>query len=392
MLARIPRPNVPLIYLDNAATTPLDPAVREAMRPWLDGTTFGNPSSRHRLGVRAAEALEAARGQIGRAVGARSSGVTFTSGGTEANVLAVVGGARARAKRGRHVVIGPTEHPCVRRSGEALVREGFEVEHARLAADGSLDLDDLAARLRPDTVVVAQMLANNEFGSVYPCRRVARLVRARAPQALVHVDAVQAFGKAEVSLVGLGADTLALSGHKVNGPQGAGALVRAAGVLLEPVFHGGGQEGGLRSGTENVAAAVGFGCAAELADREACAARERWTALRARLVAGLEALPGARVLAPGGERLPSIVAASFAGAPSEVLMHHLEEKGVVVSAGSACQSRKKETSPGMLALGLAPEEARRVLRFSFGRQTTEDEVACALEALGAVCRELAGVG
>jgi cysteine desulfurase len=315
----------------------------------------------------------------------------FTAGGTEADNLAVLGGARARARHGRHVVIGPTEHAGVREAARRLEQEGFEVEHAPLDAAGDLDLGRAAELLRADTVLVAQMLANNEFGSVYAVRELARLVRARAPRALLHVDAVQAFGKLDLAPIVACADTLAISGHKVHGPQGTGALLVAEGVELVPLAFGGGQEHGLRPGTENVAALVGFGRACELAADEGEAALRRAASLRARLVAGLEQLAGARVLEPGTQRLPTIVAATLDGVPAEVAMNHLDARGVVVGAGSACQSRKKELSPGLLALGLTPERAREVLRFSFARTTTEDDVERALAALAEVCRELAAV-
>ena len=383
------------VYLDHAATTPLDPEVRAALAPYLE-SEFGNPSSRHRLGQRAADAVESARREVARALGCRPAEVVLTSGGTEANALGVLGGARARARRGRHVVVGPTEHACVRESARALATEGFEVATARLDAGGALDLDHLASLLRSDTVLVAQMLVQNEFGSVYPLARVARLVRAHAPAAALHVDAVQALGKLELSLAALGADTVAVSAHKVHGPKGAGALAVAADARLAPLIPGGGQERGLRGGTENVPAIVGFGAAARLARERIGETRARCQALRARLAVGLARIEGARLLEPGspgapGEQVaPAIAAFAVPGGAAEGAMHHLEQRGVVVGAGSACQARKQETSPALLALGLSPEEARSVLRISFARTTTPEDVDRALEALLEVRRSLAG--
>ena len=233
------------IYLDNAATTPIDPRVRAAMSPWIEGE-FGNPSSRHRQGERARSAIDEARGRVARAVGAQRDDVIFTSGGTEANCLGVLGSARARRKHGRHVIVGPTEHPCVRESALALREEGFDVESARLAGDGSFDFQHLESRLRDDTVLVAQMLVQNEVGAIYPVRDVAKLVHARARNAAFHVDAVQAFGKMEFSIHELGADSLAVSSHKVHGPQGAGALITRTEIPLRPLVFGGGQERGFR--------------------------------------------------------------------------------------------------------------------------------------------------
>jgi cysteine desulfurase len=282
------------------------------------------------------------------------------------------------------VVIGPTEPPSVARAAAALAAEGFELEAARLAADGGLDLEDLARRLRRDTVLVAQMLANNETGCVYPIRDLARRVRARAPSAALFVDAVQGFGKLDCSPLELGADAVSTSSHKIHGPMGVGALVLSGELELAPLSHGGGQEQGLRAGTENVAGIAGFGRAAELAEEsreETCA---RLGALRAEFLAALSELPGLRVLEPGAAAAPplcSIAAVLVPGVPAEVLMHHLEARGVYVSAGSACNAGHKTASPGLLALGLAPEESARVLRFSFARTTARAEALRGARAL-----------
>ena len=385
------------IYLDHAATTPLDPKVRAAMLPHLgegldDG--FGNPSSRHPIGLAAARALDGARTAVARALGARPKGVVFTSGGTEANNLAVIGLCRSRARHGRHVLVGPTEHPSVRDAARALESEGFEVETLRLDARGALDLDDLVTRLRPDTVLVAQMLVNNELGTVYPLERVARLVRANAPEARLHVDAVQALGKLEVSLAALGAHSLALSAHKVHGPKGAGALVLAEGVQPRPLLHGGGQEHGLRSGTENVAAIVGLGRAVELATERLAESGRVFRGLFALLERELAGVPGVELLDAGGPETSTgaIAALLLPGPPAppaEVWMHHLERHGVLVSAGSACQARKAGISSALAALGLDEERARRVLRISFSRDTRAEYVHAACRALAAVAEELA---
>jgi cysteine desulfurase len=359
------------------------------MRPFLEGD-LGNPSSRHRPGQRAAEAVERARSEVARAVGARAADVIFTSGGTEANNLGVLGSARARSRRGRHVLVGSTEHDCVRESALALSDEGFEVEFAAIGEEGALDLERFAAALRPDTVLVAQMLVQNEFGSVYPVREAARMVRARSPHAAVHVDAVQALGKVEISIQSLGVDSLAVSAHKIHGPKGTGALVTSGSIPLRPIHFGGGQQHGRRPGTENVAGSVGLGVAARLAaeDREAnCATMRRCREL---LAERIRRIPGARVLEPGAAHglSPSILAVVIPGAPSEVRMHHLEELGVVVSAGSACHAKAGSTSPALAAIGLGGEEAKHLLRFSFSRSTTEAEVSAAGDALESVCEKL----
>jgi len=369
------------LYLDNAATTPVSAAVREAMLPFL-GDAHGNPSSRHALGVEASRAIETARARVARATGARPEHVVFTSGGTEANNLAVLGLARANRSAGRHVLIGATEHPCVRDPALALVEEGFEVETLALDGDAQPDLDDLARRLRADTILVAHMMVNNEFGSIYPIARLARAVRANAPRALVHTDAVQALGKLAVSLRGLGVDSLAISAHKFHGPKGSGALVLAPDVRPRPLVFGGGQERGLRSGTENVAGIVGLGRAAELAEGEREIRTAHMRGLREILERGLAGIGGGRLLfAREAAVSPSIAAVLLPGPPAEVWMHHLEERGVMTSVGSACHARKGEISPALSALGLSDAEARQVLRFSFAGDTEPSAVEEACRVL-----------
>jgi cysteine desulfurase len=377
------------VYLDNAATTPLAAEVRAAMAPFL-AESFGNPSSRHSMGVSAMQAVEGARRAVARLAGAELAGVVFTSGGTEANNLAVLGLARANARHGRHVLIGPTEHPCVRDSARALEAEGFELSSMRLDDAGGLDLDDARARLRPDTVLVAQMLVNNEFGTIYPLARLARIVRRHAPQAVLHVDAVQAVGKVEVSLGELGAHSVALSAHKFHGPKGAGALVLAPGVRPRPLVFGGDQEQGLRSGTENVAGIVGLGKAAELVERRLGEARARFAERRSELARELARLRGAELLAPAGSEgiAPAICSVLLPGPPAEVWQHHLEARGVFTSVGSACQAKKGGISPALLALGLDERRAKQVLRVSFARETSAAEVVAGVDALCAVSAEL----
>jgi len=372
------------IQLDAAASTPLDPRVLAAMLPWL-GELSANPSTRSGPGARARAALDEARTRVARACGARSEGVVFTSGATEANNLAVLGAARARAKHGRHLLIGAAEHACVRESARALEREGFEASWLPLAPDGLLDLERAAALLRADTVLVAQILVHNESGAIQPMRELARLARARSPRAHVHCDAAQALGKLELSLPALGVDSLALSAHKAHGPQGAGALLLAGDVPLAPLSFGGGQERGLRPGTENVAALVGFGLSAELAESERarfCAAAERW---RAAFVAGLP--QDWRVLEPCA-RVASILGLVAPGPAAEIRRNHLEARGIVTGAGSACQATKSSLSPSLAALGLSADEIRRYLRVSLSRTSVQSDPADVLAALQAVEEQL----
>lgn len=377
------------VYLDHAATTPLDPRVRAAMAPFFE-EHFANPSSRHAPGVRAAQALAESRRRVARALAVEPRRVVFTSGGTEALNLGLLGIARAARTAGRDaLVVGPTEHACVRGAAGALEREGFALRRLRLDARGELDLEHAREQLDARVAVVAQMLVNNELGTLYDVRSLARLVRQRAPHARLLVDAVQAAGKLDCAPLELGADALALSAHKLHGPKGAGALVLTSEFPLEPLVHGGGQERGLRSGTENVPACVGLGVALELAELEREATLARWRELRAFFVQRLALLPGARVLEAGRERVPSIVSLVWPGAPAAVRLHQLEGCGVFASAGSACQAAKNELSPTLKALGLSDDDARSTLRFSFGRTTTREELEQALAALEQIGRELA---
>ncbi len=381
-----------MIYLDNAATTALSPEVREAIEPFLGGS-FGNPSSRHPLGLEAARAVEVAREQIAGALGAADPEcVVFTSGGTEANNLAVLGASRTRKRHGRHVLFGPTEHPSVRASVQALAEGGYETESLKLVSGGALDLDAAQAALREDTVLVAQMAVNNEFGSRYPIEELTTLVRGHAPHAHVHVDLVQALGKVPFSYLDLDADSVSLSAHKVHGLKGAGALVLKRATRVAPLVFGGGQERDVRPGTENVVGIVALGAAIANAARSVSSTREHLSRLRAVLAETLARLGDSELLVPdGGGRnghSPAIAALRLPGPPADVWMHHLEEKGVYTSVGSACHARSKSVSPGLLALGLDDQSARQVLRLSFACTTNEEQVRAAGAALLEVATQL----
>lgn len=376
-----------LVYLDNAATTPIAPEVRAAVEPFM-ADEFGNPSSRHSLGVHAAEAVDGARNQIARAVGAQAQHVLFCSGGTEANNLAVLGAARARRSHGDTLVLGPTEHPSVSSAGEALQEEGFEVRRMRLDGSGDLDLDHARGLLDERVTVVGQMLANNEFGTIYPVRALARMARASCPHAHLHVDAVQGLGKLELDMAELGVDSLSVSAHKVHAPKGTGALVLAGERPLRPLQFGGGQQAGVRPGTENVCGIVAFGAAVQLADSGLKDAQGAMAAAREALLAGLKGMHGARLVGPGSQRIDAVQAIELPGAPAEVWQHHLEAHGVMTSVGSACQSNSSGISSALVALGFDAERARRVMRFSFSRYTTVAEVEAALEVLARVAPQL----
>lgn len=384
--------SLPPIDLDAAATTRLSPAARAVLVEALDAG-WGNPSSRHARGAAARAAVEEARRQVARAVGADPSAVCFTSGGTEANALAVLGSARAGRARipggsTPRVLLAPDEHACVRRSAERLEAEGFEVLPLPVDRNGSLDLEAATELLDSRTVLVSCVLVNNEVGRLHPVRRLARLVRAHSPRAHLHTDAVQALGKVELDLEDLGVDSLALSAHKVHGPQGVGALVLRAGARLEPLAHGGGQERGLRPGTEPAPLLAAFGVAAAEAEAQQVTFQDRARALRARLA---EHLPPSCTLLECGESVAMIAALLLPGPPAEVWQHHLEERGICIGVGSACSAGTRELSPTLAALGLDARAGRQVARLSFARTTTLAELDAALAALRAVEQELAAL-
>jgi len=379
------------VHFDHAASTPVDERVLDAMQGWWQ-ENYANPSSRHAAGVAASEALDEARRRVAWATGAQPDRVVFTSGATEANNLAVLGHARALKQHGKHVLVGPLDHPSSRMPAFWLKEEGFEVEELKLDARGALDLADAEARVRSDTILVTQMLANNEFGCVFPVRELARTIRRTAPHAAIHADSVQAMGKVEVDIDSLGVDSIAITAHKINGPKGAGALIRSNDSPLQPLVQGGGQEGGLRAGTEDVPAICGLGLAAKLAESE----REEATAHMSKLLEVMRAEIAERGLgriidpgAPTQPLLPNILSFIVDGPPAEVFLHHLDARGVAASAGSACQAGKQSMNPALFAIGLDEDEARRVLRLSIGKKTSLEEVMRGVEILGEVRNELA---
>jgi cysteine desulfurase len=374
-----------VIYLDNAASTrPAEEilaAMAEAARD-----LYANPSAAHPAGAAAARALEAARTEVAAALDAEPEELVFTSGGTEADAMGVLGAARAA--RGRHLVVTAFEHPAVMRAVDGLVAEGFTVDRIAPSPAGLVPAQAVLAAVRPDTALVAVMLVQNELGTVQPVTEVARGLAQLPRRPHLHVDAVQAFGLMRLRPRALGADTLALSAHKLHGPRGAGALWIRPGARLQPLWVAGGQERGRRGGTENLPAAVGFGRAARLARRALDAgAAEAVAALRDRLEgAALAAVAGARPTVTGAERAPHIASLAFPGLPAEPLLHALEARGVMASAGSACASRVAGPSPALKAIGV--DDRTGVLRFSLSRETTAAQVDAAVTALSDAAREV----
>jgi len=378
-----------MIYLDHNASTPVRPEVAAAMQDAL-ARTWANPSSRHRDGQQARAAVEQARAQVAALVHARVDEVVFTSGGTEGDHAALIGGAWAQEARGRAVAVSAIEHHAVHGAAAVLARGGFAVARVPVAADGRVSPAAVES-LASGTTMLAVMLANNETGVLQPVAEIARRAHARGLRLLC--DAVQAAGKIPVDAEALGADYLVVSGHKFGGPKGAGALVVRDGAPFEPLFRGTGHEGGRRGGTENVPGIVGLGRAAELAAAELAAESARLLALRERLEAGLRAaVPDVVVHGAGAPRLPNTVNASFPGARSDRLLLALDGRGLEVSAGAACASGKVEPSPVLAAMGVPRELAVCALRLSLGRTTRADEVEAAIAAIAAAVAAVRAAG
>jgi cysteine desulfurase len=388
----VPAGDPPITYLDHAATTPVRREVVEAMACFGAGR-FGNPSGSHRLAREARRALEEARDTVAGVMGARPDEVIFTSGGTESANLAVLGPLAARCRAGappRVLVCSAVEHAAVLQTcravaGGACRGQGVPALELRLAPvdrRGVLDLEALEAMLDPDVALVSVMTANNEVGTVQPVADVVAATRRLAPAAVVHTDAVQAAAYPDLAPAWEGADLVSVSAHKLGGPKGAGALVARAGVALDPIVHGGGQEAGRRSGTHDVAGAVGLAAALEAVSRTGREERARIGALRDRLAEGLRrGVPDVVVSGLGADVLAGHLHVRFAGIDQEELLFLLDEAGVCASGGAACASGALEPSHVMAAMGVDPAEARGAVRFSLGHTSTQDDVERALAAV-----------
>lgn len=381
------------IYLDHAATTPLDPRVAEVMVPFLHAP-FGNPSSIHSFGREARAALEEARAVIARAVGARPGEIVFTSGGTEADNLAIAGAARAARGRGRSgVLTTAAEHHAVLDTCRRLEEGGFDVTVLPVDASGVISLNLLRESLTPRAAVVSAMLGNNETGALSPVREIAD--GAHAAGALLHTDAVQAVGKIPVNVDALGADLLTLTAHKLGGPKGIGALYIRRGTEVRPLLTGGGQERGTRPGTESVALAAGFARAVDLAVGEMEEERARLASLRDALQRAVtEEFSGAIVNGASADRLPHILSVSFDSRitpmEGEMLVVNMDLLGVAVSSGSACTSGSVRPSHVLLAMGRDEATAKATLRFSFGRGNTAADIPAVMEALRSTLARMTG--
>ena len=372
------------VYFDHAATTPVDPRVLERMLPFFC-ERYGNPSELHRLGREARTAVEQARAQVAAGLGAGEKEIVFTAGGTEADNLALIGYLQ-RFEPG-HFIISAIEHPAVMEAARALNRLGWAVDFIPVDGEGVIDVDAYEQAFRDDTRLASVMYANNVVGTIQPIAELARIAHEKG--AAFHTDAVQAVGSVPIDVGALGVDMLSLSGHKLYGPKGIGALYVKRGTRLTPLIHGGGHERRLRSGTENVPGIVGLGAAMELAAAEMAEARPRLEALRDHLARGvLESVPEVKYLGHRSARLPGNVAFTVRYIEGESMLLQLDAHGFMVSSGSACASGSLEPSHVILALGLGAEEAHGSLRLSLGRENTPAEADAFIEVFPPIVDKL----
>jgi cysteine desulfurase len=369
------------VYFDHNATTPVDPQVLAAMLPFF-AEDFGNAASIHSVGQRARAAVERAREQVAALLGARPQEMIFTSGGTESDNLAIFGVVAASRGERKHVVTSRIEHHAVLNACQALEQQGVEVTYVPVGRDGLVNPDDVRRALRPETVLVTVMHANNELGTLEPVEEIGRI--AAEADVYFHTDAVQSAGKAPIDVERLGVDLLSISGHKICGPKGVGALYVRKGTRLRPLFAGGHHERDLRPGTANVAGIVGLGKAAELAREGLAEDALRLAALRDRLEQGLlDAIPQARINGHRRRRTPNTTNVTIPFIEGEAMVIALDLKGVACSTGAACSSGAVEPSHVLTAIGLAPEDARASLRLSLGRMNTPEDVDLALAVIPA---------
>ncbi len=369
------------IYFDNAATTKVRPEVIAIMDEVM-GSEYGNPSSRHILGVHAENYVKTAAQQVAASLKVKPQEIVWTSGGTEGNNMALIGTALARKAYGRHIISTNIEHAAVYKPLEFLESLGFEISILGTDSRGHIDLDELKALIRPDTILVSIMWVNNEMGAVQDIPAIGRLIKDANPRAYFHTDAIQAFGKLSLRPKDANVDMLTASSHKIHGPKGAGFIYINEKAHVAPIILGGGQQKDRRSGTDNVPGIAGTGLAAELYRREHAAIEKNMLSVKDRLIDRLNELEGVTVNSDSGlNSAPHIVSASFEGVRAEVLLHALEDKGIYVSSGSACSSNHPAISGTLKAIGVRPELLDSTLRFSFGIYNEPEEADLCAEAL-----------
>ncbi|MEM5854615.1 MAG: cysteine desulfurase NifS [Candidatus Aenigmatarchaeota archaeon] len=373
------------IYMDYAATTPVDPRVLKAMLPYFS-KKFGNTMSLHSFGQEAKKALEEAREKVAELMNAKKGKIIFTSSATEANNLALKGIAFANREKGKHIIVSAIEHHCVLESARWLEKQGFDITYLPVDKYGLVDPAKVEDAIRKDTILVSIMHANNEIGTIEPIEEIGKICRRKG--VYFHTDAAQSYGKINVDVEKMNVDLLTASSHKMYGPKGVGALFVADDVKIEPLLHGGGHEFGLRSSTVNVAGIVGFGAAAEIAKKEMKAEAQKLTKLRDKLIKGVLKIERSYLNGHPTKRLPNNANFRFDFIEGESLVAFLDMKGIAASTGSACSSESLEPSHVLLAIGLKPHQAHGSLRLSLGRWTTREEIDYVLEVLPSIVEKL----
>ena len=369
-------------YFDNSATTKVLDCVKDAVVDAMC-VNYGNAAAKHRKGVEAENLIREAKKAIADTLKVQEKEILFTSGGTESNNTALIGTALANRRAGKHLITTGVEHPSIYNTMSFLEEMGFEVTYLPVDHLGHISLEDLENSIREDTILVSVMYVNNEVGAVEPIEAISQCIKKKNPKTLFHVDEIQAYGKYKIRPKKQGIDLLSVSGHKIHAPKGVGFLYIRDGVKIRPILFGGGQQKGMRSGTENVPGCIGLGVAAREAYKDFDARIEKLYTLRERLIAGLKPLGGVTI--NGSEdrtNAPQIVSASFEGVRSEVLLHALEDKGVYVSSGSACSSNHPGISGTLKGIGVKKELLDSTIRFSLGDLNTEEEVDYAIGVLG----------
>lgn len=367
-------------YFDNSATTPVYPEVRDLMVKIME-EDYGNPSSLHMKGVTAARYIKDARESLAGEMKVMPKEIVFTSGGTESNNMALIGGALANRRAGNKIITTSVEHASVGNPMEFLAGMGFDVVRIGVDSSGQIDMDQLMSEVDDDTIIVSVMYVNNEIGTVMPIADIARLIKEKNPNVLFHVDAIQAFGKYRIYPKRMGIDMMSISGHKFHGPKGVGALFIRDRVKVKPIIYGGGQQSGMRSGTENVPGIAGMALAAEITYNGLEEKMEHLRQLKEHLISELTQIDD--VYSNSGDA-PHIASITFKGVRSEVMLHALEEREVYVSSGSACSSNKQHASGTLKAIGLPQDKLESTLRFSFSPENTMEQVDYAVEC----CRQL----
>ena len=368
-------------YFDNSATTRVLDSVKDAVVNAMT-VDYGNAAARHMKGVEAERLIKEARAEIAKSLKVQEKEILFTSGGTESNNTALIGAAFANQRAGKHLITTGVEHASIYNTMEFLREQGFEITYLPVDSYGCISLEELSQAVREDTILVSVMYVNNEIGAVEPVEEISKVIKAKNPKTLFHVDAIQAYGKYVIRPKKQGIDLLSVSGHKIHGPKGVGFLYIDEKAKVRPLLFGGGQQKGMRSGTENVPGCAGLGAAVREVYTDHEAKIERMYQLRERLIAGLKELPGVTINGhEGRENAPQIVSASFGGVRSEVLLHALEDRGVYVSSGSACSVNHPGVSGTLKGIGVKKELLDSTIRFSFGLFNEPEEADYCLEVL-----------